>query len=289
MKKKTHLVTDFEVCNFPEHLKKGSCPNLTKGEWCQFNKSSAARWRKLSYAWYYLTRGKVQSGLTLTTKCRTHWQSKQKCGQLTPTVKGIKAEPLEQKLETLEQRLERGKSQKRCREKSQKNENKGQKESTVRNGITVIRNARTTVRKKKFRNAKTRLRMLEQRLERKKSQKRQRKRQKPFNQFGNMKVSNFSRENSNRYLFRLSPLENKHLEGMEKKEKKNRLKEHYIQFPQRLNRDESGQYWKSLHSIISTVNSRYDEHSSYKLPNHSTQHYDLFLADRQTPKMRELV
>lgn len=84
-----------------------------------------------------------------------------------------------------------------------------------------------------------------------------------------MKVSNFSRENSNRYLFRLSPLENKHLEGMEKKEKKNRLKEHYIQFPQRLNRDESGQYWKSLHSIISTVNSRYDEHSSYKLPNHS--------------------
>lgn len=117
--------------------------------------------------------------------------------------------------------------------------------------------------------------MLEQRLERKKSQKRQRKRQKPFDQFGNIKVSNFSRENSNRYLFRLSPLENKHLEGMEKKGK-NRLKEHYIQFPQRLNRDESGQYWKSLNSIISTVNSRYDEHSSHKLPNHSTQHYDLF-------------
>ena len=283
MKKKLILVTDFEVCNFPEHLKKGSCPNLTKGEQCQFNKSSAARWRKLSYAWYYLTRGKVQSGLTLTTKCRTHWQSKQKGGQLTPTVKGIKAEPLEQKLETLEQRLEKGKSQKRCREKSQKSENKGQKEST-----TIIRKARTKVRKKKFRNAKTRLRMLEQRLERKKSQKRQRKRQKPFNQFGNMKVSNFSRENSKRYLFRLSPLENKHLEGMEKKEK-SRLKEHYIQFPQRLNRDESGQYWKSLNSIISTVNSRYDEHSSHKLPNHNTQHYDLFLADRQTPKMRELL
>ena len=32
MKKKLILVTDFEVCNFPEHLKKGSCPNLTKGE-----------------------------------------------------------------------------------------------------------------------------------------------------------------------------------------------------------------------------------------------------------------
>lgn len=215
MKKKLILVTDFEVCNFPEHLKKGSCPNLTKGEQCQFNKRSAARWRKLSYAWYYLTRGKVQSGLTLTTKCRTHWQSKQKGGQLTPTVKGIKAEPLEQKLETLEQRLEKGKSQKRCREKSQKSENKGQKEST-----TIIRKARTKVRKKKFRNAKTRLRMLEQRLERTKSQKRQRKGQKPFNQFGNMKVSNFSRENSKRYLFRLSPLENKHLEGMEKKRKK---------------------------------------------------------------------
>ena len=82
-------------------------------------------------------------------------------------------------------------------------------------------------------------------------------------------MSNFSRENSNRYLFHLSPQENKHLEGMEKKEK-NRLKEHYIQFPQRLNRDESGQYWKSLNSIISTVNSRYDEHSSHKLANHST-------------------
>ena len=231
MKKKLILVTDFEVCNFPEHLKKGSCPNLTKGEQCQFNKSSAARWRKLSYAWYYLTRGKVQSGLTLTTKCRTHWQSKQKGGQLTPTVKGIKAEPLEQKLETLEQRLEKGKSQKRCREKSQKSENKGQKEST-----TIIRKARTKVRKKKFRNAKTRLRMLEQRLERKKSQKRQRKRQKPFNQFGNMKVSNFSRENSNRYLFRLSPLENKHLEGMEKKEKK--------------------QIKRALHSVSPTIKSR---------------------------------
>lgn len=231
MKKKLILVTDFEVCNFPEHLKKGSCPNLTKGEQCQFNKSSAARWRKLSYAWYYLTRGKVQSGLTLTTKCRTHWQSKQKCGQLTPTVKGIKAEPLEQKLETLEQRLEKGKSQKRCREKSQKSENKGEKEST-----TIIRKARTKVRKKKFRNAKTRLRMLEQRLERKKSQKRQRKRQKPFNQFGNMKVSNFSRENSKRYLFRLSPLENKHLEGMEKKEKK--------------------QIKRALHSVSPTINSR---------------------------------
>ena len=38
-KKKLILVTDFEVCNFPEHLKKGSCPNLTKGEWCQFKVS----------------------------------------------------------------------------------------------------------------------------------------------------------------------------------------------------------------------------------------------------------
>ena len=231
MKKKLILVTDFEVCNFPEHLKKRSCPNLTKGEQCQFNKSSAARWRKLSYAWYYLTRGKVQSGLTLTTKCRTHWQSKQKCGQLTPTVKGIKAEPLEQKLETLEQRLEKGKSQKRCREKSQKSENKGQKEST-----TIIRKARTKVRKKKFRNAKTRLRMLEQRLERKKSQKRQRKRQKPFNQFGNMKVSNFSRENSKRYLFRLSPLEINILKVWKKKEKK--------------------QIKRALHSVSPTIKSR---------------------------------
>lgn len=73
------------------------------------------------------------------------------------------------------------------------------------------------------------------------------------------------------------------------KRKKYILKEHLIQFPQRLNRNESGQYWKSLNLIISTVSSKYDEHSSYKLPNQSTWQYHLFLADRQTPKMRELL
>lgn len=71
------------------------------------------------------------------------------------------------------------------------------------------------------------------------------------------------------------------------KRKKYILKEHHIQFPQRLNRDESGQYWKSLNLIISTVSLLVVSMMSTPLTNYQTKALGITIFFSQTDRRQK--